>query len=306
MPPPSPPQVLPPHPDPLPMPLVDNHAHLDLVRDDVPTLGVAAAVAAAGAVGVDRIVQIGCDLASAEISVRLAHQHPELVAGVALHPNEAPRLAAQGALAAAYARIDSGNVRHWGPAISSSQMARIMRDIAELAADPRVRVVGESGLDYFRTGPQGREVQHESFRWHIELAKRLDKPLQIHDRDSHEQVLAVLDDCGAPRRVVLHCFSGDVNFARECLERGFYLSFAGPITFKNNHGLRDALAVTPLDRLLLETDAPYLTPHPWRGAGNSPYLLATTARTAAAVLGVAVAHLCEAVSATSEDLYGPW
>ena len=275
-------QVLPPHPDPLPMPLVDNHAHLDLVRDDVPTLGVAAAVAAAGAVGVDRIVQIGCDLASAEISVRLAHQHPELVAGVALHPNEAPRLAAQGALAAAYARI------------------------AELAADPRVRVVGESGLDYFRTGPQGREVQHESFRWHIELAKRLDKPLQIHDRDSHEQVLAVLDDCGAPRRVVLHCFSGDVNFARECLERGFYLSFAGPITFKNNHGLRDALAVTPLDRLLLETEAPYLTPHPWRGAGNSPYLLATTARTAAAVLGVAVAHLCEAVSATSEDLYGPW
>jgi TatD DNase family protein len=275
-------QVLPPHPDPLPMPLVDNHAHLDLVRDDVPTLGVAAAVAAAGAVGVDRIVQIGCDLASAEISVRLAHQHPELVAGVALHPNEAPRLAAQGALAAAYARI------------------------AELAADPRVRVVGESGLDYFRTGPQGRAAQHESFRWHIELAKRLDKPLQIHDRDSHEQVLAVLDDCGAPRRVVLHCFSGDVNFARECLERGFYLSFAGPITFKNNHGLRDALAVTPLDRLLLETDAPYLTPHPWRGAGNSPYLLATTARTAAAVLGVAVAHLCEAVSATSEDLYGPW
>ena len=275
-------QVLPPHPDPLPMPLVDNHAHLDLVRDDVPTLGVAAAVAAAGAVGVDRIVQIGCDLASAEISVRLAHQHPELVAGVALHPNEAPRLAAQGALAAAYARI------------------------AELAADPRVRVVGESGLDYFRTGPEGREVQHESFRWHIELAKRLDKPLQIHDRDSHEQVLAVLDDCGAPRRVVLHCFSGDVNFARECLERGFYLSFAGPITFKNNHGLRDALAVTPLDRLLLETDAPYLTPHPWRGAGNSPYLLATTARTAAAVLGVAVAHLCEAVSATSEDLYGTW
>jgi TatD DNase family protein len=275
-------QVLPPHPDPLPMPLVDNHAHLDLVRDDVPTLGVAVAVAAAGAVGVDRIVQIGCDLASAEISVRLAHQHPELVAGVALHPNEAPRLAAQGALAAAYARI------------------------AELAADPRVRVVGESGLDYFRTGPQGRAVQHESFRWHIELAKRLDKPLQIHDRDSHEQVLAVLDDCGAPRRVVLHCFSGDVNFARECLERGFYLSFAGPITFKNNHGLRDALAVTPLDRLLLETDAPYLTPHPWRGAGNSPYLLATTARTAAAVLGVAVAHLCEAVSATSEDLYGPW
>ena len=178
--------------------------------------------------------------------------------------------------------------------------------IGELARDPRVRVIGESGLDYYRTGPEGREVQHEAFRWHIALAKELGKPLQIHDRDSHDDILAVLDDAGAPEQVVMHCFSGDAAFAQACLERGFYLSFAGPITFKNNHALRDALAVTPLERVLLETDAPYLTPHPWRGAVNSPYLLALTARSAAAVLGIAVAHLCEAVGATAEELYGPW
>lgn len=273
---------IPTRPDPLPIPLVDNHTHLDIVRDDAPSLSLDDALASAAAVGVTKLVQIGCDVEAAEISVRMAHEHPAIIAGVALHPNEAPRLAQSGGLAAAYDRI------------------------GELARDPRVRTIGESGLDYYRTGPEGREVQHEAFRWHIALAKELGKPLQIHDRDSHHDILAVLDDAGAPEQVVMHCFSGDAAFAQACLERGFYLSFAGPITFKNNHALRDALAVTPLERVLLETDAPYLTPHPWRGAVNSPYLLALTARSAAAVLGIAVAHLCEAVGATAEELYGPW
>lgn len=273
---------LPPIPDRLPISLVDNHTHLDIVRDDGPSLGIEEALAAAAQVGVDRIVQIGCDVDSARASVAMAHRYPGVVAGVALHPNEAPRLAESGGLGAAYTLIE------------------------ELAHDPRVRVIGETGLDYFRTGEQGRASQHESFRWHIDVAKRVGKPLQIHDRDSHDDILAVLDEVGAPQRVIMHCFSGDVGFARACLERGFYLSFAGPITFKNNHALRDALAVTPLDRVLLETDAPYLTPHPWRGAVNSSYLLATTARTAAGVLGVAVAHLCEAVTETADALYGPW
>ena len=273
---------IPARPEPLPIALVDNHTHLDIVRDDAPSLSLDDALAAAAAVGVTKLVQIGCDVQAAEISVRMAHDHPAIVAGVALHPNEAPRLAQSGGLAAAYDRI------------------------AELARDPRVRTIGETGLDYYRTGPEGREVQHEAFRWHIALAKELGKPLQIHDRDSHDDILAVLDDAGAPEQVVMHCFSGDAAFAQACLERGFYLSFAGPITFKNNHALRDALAVTPLERVLLETDAPYLTPHPWRGAVNSPYLLALTARSAATVLGIAVAHLCEAVGATAEEFYGPW
>ncbi|MEI2778763.1 MAG: TatD family hydrolase [Tetrasphaera sp.] len=273
---------VPAEPDPLPVTVVDNHAHLDIVRDDVPALGLDEALAAARRAGVDRIVQIGCEVASARQSVAMAHTHPALLAGVSLHPNEAPRLAARGELEPAYAVIE------------------------QLAGDDRVRVIGESGLDYYRTGTEGRAIQHASFRWHIRLAKDSGKVLQIHDRDSHEDVLAILDDEGAPRHTVMHCFSADVGFARACLERGFYLSFAGPITFKNNHGLRDALAITPLDRLLVETDAPYLTPQPWRGAGNSSYLLPHTVRVAAGVLGVATATLCEAVSATAERLYGPW
>ena len=269
-------------PWPLPMPLVDNHTHLDIVRDDVPAVEMDDALVAAAAVGVNRVVQIGCEVASARASVAMARVHPGVVAGVALHPNEAPRLAAAGGLGAAYAEIEA------------------------LSADPRVRVVGETGLDYFRTGEEGRAVQHESFRWHIDLAKRRGLPLQIHDRDSHADILAVLDEVGAPDHVVMHCFSGDMAFARECLDRGFFLSFAGPVTFKNNHALRDALAVTPIERVLLETDAPYLTPHPWRGAVNSIYLLPLTARVAAGVLGVATATLCAAVSETADALYGPW
>lgn len=273
---------LPPRPDPLPIPLVDNHTHLDSVRADGPGLGVAEAIAAAAAVGVDRVVQIGCELDSARTSVAMAHAYPGVVAGVALHPNEAPRLADLGELDRAYGVI------------------------AELAADPRVRTVGETGLDYYRTGPAGRAVQHASFRWHIALAKELDLPLQIHDRDAHDDVLAVLDEVGAPRHTVMHCFSGDARFARACVERGFFLSYAGPVTFKNNHALRDAVAVTPLEQLLIETDAPYLTPHPWRGAVNSSYLLPVTARVIAGIAGVSVVELAQTVSATAESLYGPW
>lgn len=273
---------LPPRPDPLPIALVDNHTHLDSVRSDAPGLEVSEAIAAAAAVGVDRVVQIGCEVESARSSVVMAHTHPQVLAGVALHPNEAPRLAALGELDMAYAVIGA------------------------LALDPRVRTVGETGLDYYRTGPEGREIQHDAFRWHIALAKELDLPLQIHDRDAHEDVLAVLDEVGAPRHTVMHCFSGDARFARACVERGFFLSYAGPVTFKNNHALRDAVAVTPLEQLLIETDAPYLTPHPWRGAVNSSYLLPVTARVVAGVAGVSVVELAQEVSATAERLYGPW
>ena len=273
---------LPPRPDPLPIALVDNHTHLDSVRSDGPGLGVADAVAAAMAVGVDRVVQIGCEVESARASVAMAHTYPQVLAGVALHPNEAPRLSALGELDTAYGVIEA------------------------LAVDSRVRTVGETGLDYFRTGPEGREIQHAAFRWHIALAKKLDLPLQIHDRDAHADVLAVLDEVGAPRHTVMHCFSGDARFARACVERGFFLSYAGPVTFKNNHALRDAVAVTPLDQLLVETDAPYLTPHPWRGAVNSSYLLPVTARAVAAIAGVSVVELAQVVSATGERIYGPW
>jgi TatD DNase family protein len=268
-------------PDPLPIPVVDNHTHLDIERDDV-AVDVAAELEKAAAVGVDRVVQIGCDLPGARQTIEMVERYAAVLGGVALHPNEAPRLAGRGRLEAAYDAI------------------------ADLAAHPRVRVVGETGLDYYRTGPEGREVQEESFRWHIRLAKELGKTLQIHDRDSHADVLRVLAEEGAPERTVLHCFSGDVAMAQTCVERGYYLSFAGTVTFKSARGLRDALSVVPLDRLLVETDAPYLTPHPWRGSVNAPYLVPLTVRAMAAVTGVAVPTLCGALSANAEELYGPW
>ena len=252
------------------------------MRADGVGLDIPDALAAAAAVGVDRIVHIGCDLESAEAAVILAHRYAAIVAGVALHPNEAPGLAARGELRAAYARIE------------------------ELAGDDRVRVVGETGLDYFRTGPDGVGAQHDSFRWHIDLAKRLGKTLQIHDRDSHADVLRILDEEGAPARTVMHCFSGDADFAKECLDRGFFLSFAGTLTFKNATALRAAAAITPLERLLVETDAPYLTPHPWRGAVNASYLLPLTVRALAGARGVALDELVGALSANAEELYGPW
>ncbi len=272
----------PPSPDPLPHPVVDTHCHLD-IADGEEDWDSDAAVDAASAVGVTRIVQIGCDLPSARWAVEAARRRPSLVAGVALHPNEAPRLAAAGELDAAY------------------------DEIARLAADPAVRVVGETGLDFFRTGADGLAVQEESFRWHIRLAKRLGKTLQIHDRDAHDALLAVLDDEGAPDRVVMHCFSGDVAFARACVERGFWLSFAGTVTFKNAPELRNALAVTPPDRILVETDAPYLTPMPYRGRPNASYLVPLTVRAMATARGDDLTELCEHLDVNATAAFGgPW
>lgn len=269
-------------PDPLPIDVVDNHVHLDIGRDGAEPLDLAEAVARARAVGVNRLVQVGCDLEAIDFTIDAVERFPEVLGAIALHPNEVPKLAAAGTLSAAY-------------------------DLVERAAGhERVRAVGETGLDYYRTGPDGVAVQEDSFRWHIDLAKRLGKALQIHDRDAHEDVVRVLEEEGAPERTVLHCFSGDLSMARECVDRGYYLSFAGTVTFKNARSLRDALTVTPLSQVLVETDAPYLTPSPHRGATNASYLVPHTIRAMAGVLNVDVPALCRAVSDNSERVYGPW
>jgi TatD DNase family protein len=197
---------------------------------------------------------------------------------VALHPNEAPRVA---------------------------DLDAAMTEIEGLArSHDKVRAVGETGLDHFRTGEEGRAVQAESFRRHIDLAKRLDKTLVIHDRDAHNEVLRVLDEEGVPERWVMHCFSGDALFARACLDRGAYLSFAGTVTFKNAEPLRGALRMTPLDRVLVETDAPFLTPAPHRGSSNASYLVPLTMRLMAQVRGDDLEGLCEAVDTNTSDAFG--
>jgi len=273
----------PPAPEPLPHPVVDNHCHLDIADADRPDdwFSTREAIDAAAAVGVTRIVQIGCDLPGARWAVDAAASYDALVAGVALHPNEAPRHAAAGTLEDALAEIE--------------RLA---------SAHDKVRAVGETGLDHFRTGEEGRAAQVESFRRHIDLAKRLDKTLVIHDRDAHEEVLAVIDEEGAPDRWVMHCFSGDADVARRCLDRGAWLSFAGTVTFKNAQPLRDALAVAPQDRVLVETDAPYLTPTPYRGRPNASYLVPVTMRAMAEVRGADLAELCAAVDRNTEAAFG--
>lgn len=268
-------------PEPLPHPVIDNHCHLDHARDEESRLSTAEALDLAARVGVTRVVQIGCELPSAAWAVWAAREHPAIVAGVALHPNEAPRLQAEGRLAEALAEIE--------------RLAR---------SSDRVRAVGETGLDYYRTDEAGRPAQHESFRAHVELAKRLDKTLVIHDRDAHDDVLAILDEVGLPERWVMHCFSGDALFARACLDRGAYLSFAGTITFKNAEPLRGALRMAPQDRILVETDAPYLTPVPHRGRPNASYLVPLTVRAMAQVRDADLAGLCRALEANTEAAFG--
>ena len=269
-------------PEPLPHPVIDNHCHLDIADDpDGTWFSTTEALEAAAAVGVTRIVQIGCDLPGARWAVATAEQHPAIVAGVALHPNEAPVLKEQGRLDEALAEIE--------------RLAR---------SSERVRAVGETGLDYFRTPEEGRPAQHESFRAHIALARALDKTLVIHDRDAHDDVLRIIDEVGAPERWVMHCFSGDALFARACLDRGAYLSFAGTVTFKNAEPLRGALRMAPLDRILVETDAPYLTPTPHRGRPNASYLVPLTVRSMAQTRGGDLTELCQALERNTEAAFG--
>ena len=262
----------PPAPEPLPAPALDSHCHLDLM--DTP---VEQALAEARAVGVETVVQVGVDLASSRWSAQVAAEHADVWAAVALHPNEA----------GAGAATDEA-----------------LREIEALAALPQVRAVGETGLDHYRTGPEGHRAQEESFRAHIAIAKAAKAALVIHDRDAHDDVLRVLHEEGAPEHVVFHCFSGDAAMARHCADRGWTMSFAGPLTFKANDALREAATVAPLDLLLVETDAPFLTPVPYRGRPNAPSQVAWTLRALAEVKGVPVEQMCAAVTENGRRVLG--
>ncbi|MDQ1206372.1 TatD family hydrolase [Microbacterium sp. SORGH_AS_0862] len=269
----------PPSPEPLGVALYDNHCHLE-IQDGDEAMSLDEQLERAASVGIVGVVQAGGDIESSRWSAWAAASHPRVLAAVAIHPNEAPAYAAAGRLEEAIAAID------------------------ELAAQPRVRAIGETGLDFFRTEPEGLGAQHESFEAHIALAKKHDIAMQIHDRDAHEAVLETLERVGAPERTVFHCFSGDADMARIAAERGYHLSFAGNITFKNAQNLRDALAVTPLDHILVETDAPFLTPTPYRGRPNAPYLVPVTVRFMAAELDMDPDELAAQLAANTLAVYG--
>lgn len=272
-------------PEPLRGTVIDSHTHLDVydrsLHGELPP-DPSELLDQARAVGVDRVVQVGCDVNSSRWALEAATRFPNVVATVALHPNEAPRLAEKGELQASLAQI------------------------SELANSPLVRGIGESGLDYFRTPAAGRAAQHESFRYHIDLAKRLDKTLVIHDRDAHEDVISVLLDQGPPERVVFHCFSGDAAMAHVCASHGWYMSFAGVITFKNSVALREALMVAPIDLLLVETDAPYLTPTPNRGKVNASYLMPYTVRTIAELRELSEEETAATLTGNTIRVFGDW
>ncbi|MER7847272.1 TatD family hydrolase [Kitasatospora sp. NPDC096077] len=280
----------PPLPEPLAVAVADSHTHLDM-QTGTPAEGLARAAS----VGVTTVVQVGCDVPGSRWAAELAAQYEQVHAAVALHPNEAPR-------------IFLGDPDGWSgqrrPGGGQAALDEALAEIDALAALPQVLAVGETGLDYFRTGPEGVEIQKESFRRHIEMAKRHGKALVIHDRDAHEDVIAVLLAEGAPERTVFHCYSGDAEMAKVCAEHGWYLSFAGPVTFKANQPLRDALLATPLDRVLVETDAPFLTPHPYRGRPNAPYLIPVTVRSMAATLGLPEDELSAAIAANTARAFG--
>ena len=259
----------------------ETYTHL-LSTSEFSGLTIADAVARAAAVGVHRLVEVGCDVPSSRAAVEIAEQYPGVIACVAIHPNDAARAGAD-------------------------LPAQLDAVAALVGGSERVRGVGETGLDYYRTtDDQGRRLQRQSFATHLALARDHDLAVVIHDRDAHADVLDLLDAEGVPERFMMHCFSGDADFARQCLDRGAWLSFPGTVTFKPNEALREAFDLTPDDRLLVETDAPYLTPVPLRGRPNASYLLPHTVRFLASRRGVHLGDFCRLLDANASALFGAW
>jgi TatD DNase family protein len=266
-----------PPPQPLPAEALDSHCHLEMIERPVDEV-----VAAARAAGITRVVTIGTDLASSNWAAQRAAGNAGVYAAVAVHPNQTVAAAS-----------------------SPEQRTEVLAQIAELAALPRVRAVGETGLDYYRDYASP-VVQRDWFRAHIAIAKQAGKALVIHDRDAHEDVLDILEAEGPPEKVIFHCFSGGAAMAKRCAEAGYVMSFAGNITFRNAGPLREAAAAAPVELLLVETDAPFLTPVPHRGKPNSPALAAHTVRALAGIRQTGVADLCAQLTATGERMFGPW
>lgn len=272
----------PPLPEPLEVATYDNHTHFDIAFGD-EALSTEQQLDKAGSVGIKGVVQVGVTLATSKWSADLAAKDFRVLAAVAIHPNEAPSFE------------------------TLPKLNEAIAEIAELAKQPRVRAIGETGLDFYRTeGDDSLALQQHSFEEHIRIAKENDLALMIHDRDAHEEVVATLKRVGAPARVVFHCYSGDVDLAQICIDNGWYMSFAGNITIKRNEHLRNSLALAPKELILVETDAPFLTPEPFRGRPNASYLVPITVRKMAEVRGVGANELSAQLAINTENVYGSW
>jgi TatD DNase family protein len=271
-------------PEPLEVAIYDNHSHLDFVFDEeLGAMPWNENLDIAQSVGIRGVVQVGVTLESSKWSAELATKDVRVLAAVALHPNEAPL----------YENLENLNAA--------------INEIEALATQPRVRAIGETGLDFFRTeGENSISLQQHSFEEHIRIAKENDIALMIHDRDAHDEVVATLKRVGAPEKVVFHCYSGDTDLAQICADNGWYMSFAGNITIKRNQHLRDSLAIAPKELILIETDAPFLAPEPFRGRPNAPYLVPVTARFMAEVRGEDLNELCAQLARNTESVYGSW
>ena len=269
-------------PEPLSVGTYDNHTHLEIADSDNP-LGVEQHIELMKKAGMLGAVQVGVTLESSHWSAEVATQYDELLAAVALHPNEAPLYE------------------------TTEKLEQAVSEIAELATQPRVRAIGETGLDFFRTeGDENIQLQQQSFDWHIEIAKQNNIAMQIHDRDAHSQVVSTLRRVGAPERTVFHCYSGDVELARICNENGWYMSFAGNVSFKKNTHLQESFLVADPSLVLIETDAPFLAPEPIRGRPNAPYLVPHTLRYLASIAEVDVSELAEKINQNTVGVYGSW
>ncbi len=268
-----------PLPEALPVTCVDSHAHLEIVTNTEPDdPAIKRVLDEAASVGIDRIVQVGYSAEQSKWSVRCAEKwNTQVLAAVALHPNEAPVV---------------------------EDLEADLKVIESLASHPRVRAIGETGLDFFRTEPALQDKQKYSFKRHIEIAKKHDKALVIHDRDAHRAVLDVLDEVGAPPVTIFHCYSGDALMAEECIEKGYVLSFAGTVTFKNAPQLREAVKLVPINQLLVETDSPFLAPMPHRGSLNTPAQIPNILRFIAAERGEDLSTMTGAISANAERIFG--
>ena len=270
-------------PGPLPEPIttktVDSHAHLELIHNSEPDSPlIKQTLDQAASVGIDRVVQVGYSAEQSIWSVKCAESFVgQVVAAVALHPNEAPVV---------------------------DDLEKDLKIIEELAVNPRVRAIGETGLDFFRTPEELRDKQKYSFTRHIKMAKDHKKALVIHDRDSHRAVLDLLIQEGAPDNTIFHCYSGDAQMAKECIANNYILSFAGTLTFKNAPELREAVVLVPVEQLLVETDSPFLAPMPNRGALNTPAQIPNTLRVMADLRGESVDYLAGAISENAERIFG--